>query len=203
MVIQCKQNIILGTFGELKLGCVLPKPLACSHKSSSWSLRSEERLCVQKAHLPLASLSAPSSSYLLLKTSVKMFSSLSPLLYPFLCFPPFLPSFLYQPKLQGIPLLQSTVLAGSFLLDHSLWSIIVHGQKPNGIHWQHWLNFTIVWPVVLTYLRFSNLPSLFSYCHLCHLSLSFFYPLKVIYKSVNQYLCAMFSNIETSGNVIK
>lgn len=136
MVIQCKQNIIWGTLDELKLGCVLPRPLACSHKSSSCSLRSEERLCVQKAHPPLASLSAPNfSSYLLLKTSVKMFSSLSPLLYPFLSFPPSLPSFLYQPKLQGIPLSQSTVLAGSFLLDHSLWSIIVHGQKPNGIHW--------------------------------------------------------------------
>lgn len=90
MVIQCKQNI-LGTLGELKSVCVLPKPLACSPKASSWNLRSEERLCVRKAHLAQASFSAPNfSSYLLLKIPVKMFSSLSPLLYPS---PPSLPSF--------------------------------------------------------------------------------------------------------------
>ena len=116
---------------------------------------------------------------------------------------PSFPSFLCHSKLQVIPLPQSTILAAATYWTPAMCSITVHGPNPNGTHCQHWLNFTIVRSLVLTSLRFSNLPSLFSYCHLCHLFLSFFYLLKVIYKSVNQYLCAMFFNIENSENVIK
>lgn len=92
-----------------------------------------------------------------------------------LSLPSFLPSLL---SLVSSRSRTSACYRGQPGLAASYWTpamefIIVHGPKPNEIHWWHWLSFTVVWSVTLSALIFSNL-SLTLCCHLCHLPLSIF-----------------------------